>query len=199
MLADQLKPAVRRKPERRRGIARGPVRVILCGGILGLAIIAGTTGFTPSTGTGAIPPEGRFPGQSCWACPQGALPQGRIAAHAARGAAIGSCTNCHAGAAEASRPVRFVPTRPLPESFPLDAADAMTCTTCHDTRSPEPGFLRPAADGGHICLACHEESFFAEVPEPVRVLVFLGHLDTSGRSAAGIDAYSLRCMVCHSD
>jgi predicted CXXCH cytochrome family protein len=93
----------------------------------------------------------------------------------------------------------FVPDRSLPDDFPMGTGGAMDCGTCHDPSISTPGLLRGLADGEHICLSCHETAFFADLPDPVRVLMFAGHFDTRGGSAAGIDAFSLRCMVCHDD
>ena len=180
MFFDQPKLAAQPKPWQRRGIARGPVHAVMLARILALVLIAGLVSFTSSAG-------------------RSAFPEGQIAPHATSTEAAQSCTACHAGAAEASHPVGFVPSRPLPDAFPLDAEGVMTCSTCHDPNAGTPGLLRAAADGGHICLSCHETAFFADLPDPVRVFMFAGHLDTRGGSIAGIDAFSLRCMVCHTD
>ncbi|HLB80279.1 MAG TPA: cytochrome c3 family protein [Dongiaceae bacterium] len=138
-------------------------------------------------------------GAAAWIHPAGALPTVGETGTAAHDAFLDpSCGGCHAGAAEASHPTGIVPTRPLPSAFPLGAGGDIVCTTCHDLDAVKPGLLR-AADRQSLCLSCHVAAFFAGLPDPVRVLMFAGHLDARGGSSAGIDAYSLRCMSCHDD
>jgi len=131
--------------------------------------------------------------------PAGALPTAGETGATAHDALLDpACGTCHAGAAEASHPTGIVPTRPIPSVFPLGARGDIVCTTCHDPGAGKPGLLR-AADRRSLCLSCHDAAFFADLPDPVRALMFAGHLDARGGSIAGIDAYSLRCMSCHGD
>ena len=199
MIIGSPKAAAGRGPRPRLGGARAVIRNLTFVGALGLAAVAGMPGSPPAAAKVSGQETGAHVGSACQGCRVDTLPESQITAHTALGADERSCTSCHAGAATASHPVGFVPGRALPDAFPLGDGGAMTCGTCHDLRTGAPGLLRATADGEHMCLSCHETAFFADLPDPVRAFMFSGHLDTRGHSAAGIDAYSLRCMVCHAD
>ena len=199
MITGQPEAAARRGARPRQGRVRAVIRNLTFTAALGLAAVAGMAGSPPAAGKVSGQETGAHLGSACQGCRDDTLPENRIAAHTALGAEERSCTSCHAGAATASHPVGFVPGRALPDAFPLGAGGAMTCGTCHDLRRGTPGLLRATADGEHICRSCHETALFADLPDPVRAFMFSGHLDTGGHSAAGIDAFSLRCMVCHAD
>lgn len=114
------------------------------------------------------------------------------------------CGGCHSGAAEASHPIGFAPSRPLPPDFPLDARGEFACSTCHDVHNNAPGRLRGAAAGGDFCLACHEPSFFDQMPDGGVSLgssghLASGHLDARRAEPSSLDQYSLRCIDCHDD
>ncbi len=131
--------------------------------------------------------------------------------HASTGGAIGEaptarvteqeaiCANCHEGAREASHPVGFAPTRPLPATLPLAANGTMTCSTCHDLHKDQPRSLRPALAGRNTCLSCHAPSFFLSMADAGQSLVGRAHLDASGHPWHTLDPYSRQCLLCHSD
>jgi predicted CXXCH cytochrome family protein len=107
------------------------------------------------------------------------------------------CGRCHRGAVEASHPTGFVPGRPLPREFPLDWKGEVTCSTCHDPHEAVPGRLRAALRGRAFCLACHPAGFFDGMPEGGLSLTASGHIDARTTRLSEIDAYSMRCVVCH--
>lgn len=44
----------------------------------------------------------------------------------------------------------------IPEDFPLDSKDRMTCATCHDPHNSNvKQYLRVSNKNGQLCLACH--------------------------------------------
>lgn len=115
------------------------------------------------------------------------------------------CAACHQGVAEASHPVGFVPGRPLPAAFPLDASGRMSCGTCHDPHSPGETRAERRGPGQDLCLACHERAFFAAMADQGHSLFRSGHLAAlapgSRFPAAGpgptIDRYTETCLRCH--
>jgi len=67
------------------------------------------------------------------------------------------CNACHEdilGTDHATaHPSRFVPSRPLPPSYPLDAGGRFTCSSCHGLHDDTPLLLR--SGGPWACRDCH--------------------------------------------
>jgi len=93
-------------------------------------------------------PLGRHAGLACGAC---------HVADAPPGAAATRCAGCHAEAMTqhggANHPSGFVPSRPLPAEYPLDAGGRMTCITCHALHGGAAFLLR--GTGPRSCTPCH--------------------------------------------
>jgi predicted CXXCH cytochrome family protein len=109
------------------------------------------------------------------------------------------CGRCHRGAVEASHPTGFAPGRPLPPEFPLDWKGEVTCSTCHDLHEAVPGRLQAALRGGAFCRSCHPAGFFDDVPDGGLSLTASGHIDARTARPSEVDAYSMRCVVCHDE
>ena len=101
----------------------------------------------------------------------------------------GTCLGCHEErAAEATNHpvgIAFSSSGPQPRAsarLALDDAGGIGCHTCHDPAAGSPpGLLRSAADGGPLCLACHQDR--AAVSESA-------HASIEG-------PHGLPCLGCH--
>lgn len=109
------------------------------------------------------------------------------------------CKGCHANAVVASHPSGVPPRMPIPEQFPLDWKGDMTCSTCHSIHSSKPGLPRVRASGKRLCLACHEQDFFARMKDGGISIMVSGHLDARAPLVGEIDAFSIHCMSCHDE
>ncbi len=110
------------------------------------------------------------------------------------------CGSCHANALQMSHPSGLIPGRPLPAEYPLDWKGDMTCSTCHEAHGSAPGLLRGSKRAKDMCLACHDDAFFARMKDSGVSITSSGHLNASRLELRNLelDPYSLECMGCHS-
>lgn len=113
------------------------------------------------------------------------------------------CVRCHANALQMSHPSGFTPRhgKAIPASYPLDWKGDLTCSTCHEVHSDLPGKLRGTATGRHMCLACHEQSFFYNMRDSGVSMLQSGHLlgTPNSQNWRNMDPYSLQCLECHAE
>lgn len=112
------------------------------------------------------------------------------------------CGKCHQDALQSSHPSGFTPPpgQKIPADYPLDWKGDLTCSTCHEVHSDQPGRLRGTAHGRDFCLACHQQVFFDNMPEGGASIVQSGHLGAIGaRNWKNLDQYSIQCLECHGD
>ena len=93
-------------------------------------------------------PLGAHAGLACGACHVADAPPAEAATR---------CARCHVEAmtqhGDANHPSGFVPSRPLPAEYPLDAGGRMTCITCHALHGGADALLR--GDAPRTCIPCH--------------------------------------------
>ncbi len=108
------------------------------------------------------------------------------------------CASCHQNLAQVSHPSGFTPRGKLHADYPLDWKGDLTCSTCHEVHGTSPGIMRGKRRGRELCLACHEQQFFARMRDQGNSVTTSGHLD-AGRATSDtrLDAYSRQCMDCH--
>lgn len=167
---------------------------------VGIALLIGLVhGGTSALGRQADSLSGGHLGLSCGACHASTDAAGGETGvwHMTRQEAI--CADCHEGTREASHPVGFSPTRPLPTALPLAANGTMTCSTCHDLHGEQPGFLRPALAGQGTCMSCHDTAFYQSMADRGQSVIGRAHLDASGTPWNILDPYSRQCLICHDD
>jgi len=112
------------------------------------------------------------------------------------------CKRCHPKALEVSHPSGFDPKRKISELFPLDWKGELTCSSCHEIHGNSPGLMRTNLRGRDYCHSCHDDDFFAQMPDLGTALIRSGHLASSSSGEAfldNIDSYSLDCLGCHND
>ncbi len=148
-----------------------------------------------SRGTPAAARHDHLPCESCHGgtVPLGGESQIRV------GSDTGRCISCHERAVRASHPVGFAPQRPLPHGFPLDGQNRMTCSTCHDLHGERSGLRNASTDHAAFCISCHEPAFFEAMADRGLSLFRSGHLDAAQAHPRDMDAFSIRCMTCHSE
>lgn len=114
------------------------------------------------------------------------------------------CGGCHANAMQMSHPSGLTvrPGKPIPAAYPLDWKGDLTCSTCHEVHSEHsdlPGRLRGIARGRDMCVSCHDQAFFNNMPDGGASLIQSGHLSMpDAQNWANLDTYSVQCMECHS-
>lgn len=110
------------------------------------------------------------------------------------------CLSCHPSALEASHPSGVAPSMAVPEQFPLDWKDHVTCSSCHFIHTPAHGQLRVEERGAEFCTACHPRSFFDDMADQGGSVIVSGHMQSGNDLAiAETDEYSVQCMACHED
>ena len=112
------------------------------------------------------------------------------------------CTTCHKEALELSHPVDIRPSMAVPEPFPLDWKNELSCVTCHSAHDPGYGefHVRSRASGQGLCIMCHDNL------ESDMHTVSMGSAHISGRPSArfepnqagvALDELSIKCISCH--
>ncbi len=110
------------------------------------------------------------------------------------------CGQCHENALRLSHATGFTPTRELSKEYPLDWKGDVTCSTCHDLHSGNPGLIRGSKRGREFCLSCHSQRFFAAMPDGGTSIIDAGHLEARANPEPMVlDPFSTRCLGCHSD
>lgn len=112
------------------------------------------------------------------------------------------CIRCHPDAVQMSHPSGFAPPAGLiiPAEYPLDWKGEVTCSTCHEVHGDVPGKLRGTARGQDMCVACHDQAFFDNMPDNGISLMYQGHLSIQdARGWQGLDQYSIQCLECHGE
>ncbi|MEW6314494.1 MAG: cytochrome c3 family protein [Pseudomonadota bacterium] len=110
------------------------------------------------------------------------------------------CAQCHANSTQMSHPSGITPPPGsiIPATYPLDWKGDLTCSTCHEVHSDQPGKLRGSATGRDLCLACHTQAFFDNMPDGGVSMVQSGHLGApNAQNWQNLDPYSIQCMDCH--
>jgi len=108
------------------------------------------------------------------------------------------CGRCHAPALKLSHPSGVTPTMDVPPQYPLDWKGDLTCSSCHLVHDERPTLIRGSRFGKDLCLACHQQSFFDEMPDQGVSISTRGHLDArTDPQPLPLDSYSLQCMECH--
>jgi predicted CXXCH cytochrome family protein len=110
------------------------------------------------------------------------------------------CSQCHSNAVIASHPSGFVPSVDEIQGYQLDWKGELTCSTCHDIHGMSQGLLVNELSGKEFCLSCHQESFFEQMKDGGLSVFVSGHTasDDSGDFLLNIDAFSAKCLECHS-
>ena len=109
------------------------------------------------------------------------------------------CSECHEDAIRVSHPSGISVSRSLPEQYPLDWKNDLTCSTCHQVHGDAPGLLRTDARGPELCLQCHEDRFFDRMRDGGQSLIVSGHIDAGGpvEFDPDLDRFSQQCLQCH--
>jgi predicted CXXCH cytochrome family protein len=114
------------------------------------------------------------------------------------------CLSCHKEQRELSHPVDVKPSFQVPDVFPLDWKNDVTCNTCHPTHNP--GFgkyrLRVGSIGQVFCIKCH--SGLADGSGLHRGRTGSAHVGRGvrnryipGSGGQSLDDLSMRCLTCH--
>jgi predicted CXXCH cytochrome family protein len=110
------------------------------------------------------------------------------------------CLDCHPNALQVSHPSGFVPTRNLPEIYPLDWKGDVTCSTCHEIHGSEHGLLRGKQTGRGFCMSCHDEGFFNSMADKGASIQLTGHIAAAEiPENLDLDPFSMQCLSCHSE
>lgn len=110
------------------------------------------------------------------------------------------CGGCHANSLKMSHPSGISPSHSyiFPADYPRDWKGDLTCSTCHEVHSDQPGKLRGTLTGRDICVTCHGQPFFDGMRDGGASLMLSGHLGISGsQNWLTLDPYSVQCMECH--
>jgi len=110
------------------------------------------------------------------------------------------CGQCHENAMKMSHPSGFAPSLSyiFPPEYPRDWKGDLTCSTCHEVHSDQPGKLRGSATGREMCTACHGQAFFDNMRDGGTSVMQLGHLGLpEAQHWKSLDPYSVQCMECH--
>jgi predicted CXXCH cytochrome family protein len=110
------------------------------------------------------------------------------------------CGTCHKASTQVSHPSGFTPSGKPHADYPLDWKGDLTCSTCHDVHSMNPGLMRGTRRGRDLCLSCHDAKFFASMRDRGAAMMATSHLN-AGTSEQGekLDVYSRQCMECHGE
>lgn len=110
------------------------------------------------------------------------------------------CVSCHPNALQVSHPSGFLPTRKLPEAYPLDWKGDVTCSTCHEIHGSEHGLLRGKQAGREFCISCHDESFFSSMADKGASIQLTGHIAAAiFPENLELDPFSMQCLSCHAE
>lgn len=136
------------------------------------------------------------------ACQQCHLAQGKItAANASQLLSTQEklCSQCHEKSLKVSHPSGLIPSHKLPDTFPLDWKNEMTCSTCHNVHTTGQNSLRGGISGKQLCLSCHEMSFFNTMADSGISIQESVHKGRVNNDFSSVDSYSLECMSCHAN
>jgi len=154
-------------------------------------------------GTGRVPHQ--FTDHECGICHDTAKGVGE---DSLKDDLTAACVTCHTDLFDQGymHPVDIVPHKTkIPPDFPLSAAGALTCATCHDPHEeyerPFGGrskFLRRYENGKAFCDICHmnTESMMAGHNTVFRQ-AHLGAKFTETDTTMQIDTMSRNCLTCH--
>lgn len=109
------------------------------------------------------------------------------------------CSTCHEKSLKVSHPSGLLPSHDLPDTFPLDWKNEMTCSTCHNVHVKGADSIRGGMSGKPLCLSCHQMAFFTAMADSgisIQQSVHKGRINNDFSSA---DTYSIECMSCHGD
>ena len=109
------------------------------------------------------------------------------------------CSECHEKSLKVSHPSGLIPSHDIPDKFPLDWKNEMTCSTCHNVHDTDYDSIRGGITGKKLCLSCHQISFFnamADSGTSIQQSVHKGKVNNDYSSA---DSYSIECMACHAE
>ena len=110
------------------------------------------------------------------------------------------CGRCHAAALKVSHPSDITPVMEVPPEFPLDWKGDLVCSSCHQIHDDQLALIRGGRLGRDLCLACHEQAFFDQMPDHGASLTGRGHLAArKATQPVPLDDFSLQCMECHND
>ena len=112
------------------------------------------------------------------------------------------CSQCHQDSMKMSHLSGFAPPlgQIIPAAYPLDWKGEVTCSTCHSVHSDLPGKLRGTERGAKLCLSCHAQTFFDDMPDGGTSLTSSGHLGAQiAQNWKTLDKYSIQCLGCHTE
>ncbi|MDH5393602.1 MAG: cytochrome c3 family protein [Gammaproteobacteria bacterium] len=133
-------------------------------------------------------------------CQQCHLAQGQItAANASQLLATQEklCSGCHEKSLKVSHPSGLIPGQKLPDKFPLDWKNEMTCSTCHNVHTNGKDSIRGGISGKQLCLSCHQMSFFTNMADSGTSIQQTVHKGRISNDFSSADSYSMECMACH--
>ena len=107
------------------------------------------------------------------------------------------CASCHENALKVSHPSGFNPGRAIPEGFPLDWKNEITCSTCHNVHASKHASIRGGISGKELCLSCHEMSFFRAMANNSLTLQTSAIPLNQQHALTALENYSSKCMSCH--
>lgn len=92
------------------------------------------------------------------------------------------------------------PGQIIPAAYPIDWKGELTCSTCHSVHSESSGKLRGTERGAKLCLSCHAQTFFDDMPDGGTSLTTSGHLGAqNAQNWIALDKYSIQCLGCHTE
>ncbi len=109
------------------------------------------------------------------------------------------CASCHQKALKVSHPSGLTPSMKLPDNFPLDWKNEMTCSTCHNVHAISRSSIKDNLSGRQLCLSCHQISFFSNMKDSGISIQQSVHKSTASNSFSAVDNYSLECLNCHAN
>lgn len=109
------------------------------------------------------------------------------------------CAGCHEKALKVSHPSGLTPSMQLPDKFPLDWKNEMTCSTCHNVHAITSSSIRDNLSGRQLCLSCHQASFFSVMKDDGTSIQQSIHKKPNENSFSAVDTYSLECLNCHAN
>jgi len=109
------------------------------------------------------------------------------------------CASCHEKALKVSHPSGLTPSMKLPDIFPLDWKNEMTCSTCHNIHAITSASIRNNFSGKQLCLSCHQRSFFSTMKDGGSSIQQSVHKGAMGKLFSVVDSYSLECLNCHAN
>lgn len=109
------------------------------------------------------------------------------------------CSRCHEKQLKVSHPSGLTPSMKLPDNFPLDWKNEMTCSTCHNVHSTRTSSIRGNLSGKKLCLSCHNTSFFSAMKDEGISIHQSIHKSAVNNNTSAVDNYSMECLNCHAN